>query len=663
MNGRSALISIGAIAAIACLLVVIDQFNLSRASVNFLYLALSILGYAAVGLICRTTNLEQYFVAGRSIGPIHNGLATAADWLSAASVIGLTGLLLNNGFVGFGGEPGGLVYIMGWTGGFCLLAFFFAEPIRKSKAITIPDFLASHHNSLVVRLLAAVGTLFCSLVYLIAQIYGIGLVASMLSGLTFELGVLLALGGVLLCSFLGGMKAVTWTQVIQAFVILISMLGLVIAVAVQTSGHAFFPMAAEQSIQKLEAFSQINKTNESELSTTHVMQKRVNHLRKLLANPSESYAEESRAATIRLEFLKAINAPLREIHRLENSPYIKKDGYQEVVREWKSELHQLEKQLTLPTSFTLNESPVGGLPLHSIGLFFCLALGTVSLPHLLIRSATTVSPQAARQSMIWTILMVTIVYVCASSLAVMIKDALLSDLLGRSLTSLPAWMEQLKSTGRDFVSLTDWNNDGLIQLGDVRVANDQLILAIPEILGISPLFTGLIAAGALAAALSTADGLLLTISNAIVHDFYFQTFQPHASALRRVMLGKIVLMVVALFVAWITTHKPVDILYWVACAFSLACSTMFPALFLSIHWSKVTKLGLIAAICSGMLVAILYIGLNQPLVSSLLEMPIDWARLYGVDPISAGVFGVPAGFTAGVLVSAIQGWLKGVKAL
>jgi cation/acetate symporter len=253
--------------------------------------------------------------------------------------------------------------------------------------------------------------------------------------------------------------------------------------------------------------------------------------------------------------------------------------------------------------------------------------------------------------MIWTLLVVVTVYMCASSLAVIIKDHLLHDLIGRNFSSLPAWMEQLKLTARGFVQLTDWNNDGLIQLGDIRITNDQLILAVPEILGISPIFTGLIAAGALAAALSTADGLLLTISNAIVHDFYFQTFKPEASSLRKVMVSKIVLMIVALTVAWITTHRPVDILYWVACAFSLACSTMFPALFLTIHWKGVTKYGLVAAMTSGMFVAVLYIALNQPWVSNVLNLPVDWARLWDVDPISAGVFGVPIGLLFGFFAS------------
>ncbi len=659
---KKAVAFLGLFMVIGIALIGLDRLALSRESINFLFLAVSILGYAVVGLVCRTTNMDQYYVADRSVSAGYNGLATAADWLSAASVIGLTGLLLSNGFVGTEYETGGLVYIMGWTGGFCLLAFWFAAPIRQSEAITIPDFLAKRHDSHWVRWIAAIGTLACSIVYLIAQIYGIGLVTSMLSGLTFELGVLLALGGVLLCSFLGGMRAVTWTQVIQAFVIVFSMLGLVMAVSWKTNGSLIFPLAADQSLAHLEVLTQRHVTQEDEVSTRQFMMQRVERLQSLLSHPVESYEEERRSASIRLEFLRAINAPLRDIHRLENSPYLSKNGYAEVIRSWTEELHILEQQLNQPTAFTILEPPRNTNLSHSIGLFFCLALGTVSLPHLLIRSGTTVNSRAARHSMVWTLLIVAFVYVCASSMAVIMKDTLLTDLIGRSFSALPSWMDQLRSSGRALVQLTDWNNDGWVQLGDVRIINDHLILAIPEILGISPIFTGLIAAGALAAALSTADGLLLTISNALVHDMYFQTFHPNTNSLRKVMVGKIVLMIVALTVAWITTHRPVDILYWVACAFSLASSTIFPALFLSVHWKRVTTSGLIAAMTCGMLAAVLYIGMNQPQVGKALGLAPGELRIWNIEPIAAGVLGVPIGFIFGILISYLSSfWNLGNK--
>ena len=203
-----------------------DLMGVSKSWINGFFLVVSIIGYAAIGMFCRTTNAEEYYVAGRRVSAPFNGMATAADWMSAASFLGVTGLLLSDGFVGDGRHAGGLAYVLGWTGGFCLLGFLFAAKLNVSRAVTIPQFLGERFQSAIVRWLAAWGAILCSSIYLVAQIYGVGLVASMLSGLTFELGVFLALGGILLCSFLGGMRAVTWTQVVQSVVIVASMLAL-----------------------------------------------------------------------------------------------------------------------------------------------------------------------------------------------------------------------------------------------------------------------------------------------------------------------------------------------------------------------------------------------------------------------------------------------------
>lgn len=180
-----------------------DLMGVSKGYINAFFLLVSIGGYAVIGMVCRTTQPEEYFVAGRRITAPFNGMATAADWMSAASFIGLTGLLLNEGYIGDGFHAGGLAYVLGWTGGFCLLCFLFAGKLQQSRAITIPDMLGNLFGSTAVRWFSAWGAILCSSIYLVAQIYGIGLVASMLSGLTFELGMFLALGGVLLCSFLG----------------------------------------------------------------------------------------------------------------------------------------------------------------------------------------------------------------------------------------------------------------------------------------------------------------------------------------------------------------------------------------------------------------------------------------------------------------------------
>jgi len=219
------------------------------------------------------------------------------------------------------------------------------------------------------------------------------------------------------------------------------------------------------------------------------------------------------------------------------------------------------------------------------------------------------------------------------------------------MNALPEWAQHLRMRKPALLTLTDHNGDGLVQLADVRLATDYLVLVVPEILGISAVFTGLIAAGALAAALSTADGLLLTISNALAHDIYFQTLAPQATPIRRVMLSKVLLMLVALVAAWIATYRPVDILFWVSCAFSLAASCFFPVLLLSLYWPGFSRVGAIGAMVSGTLVALWYIGVNQPwVVAAWGHGPLD-GLWWGVAPVSAGVFGVPVGFLSGFALS------------
>ena len=264
---RWVLLGFSGLVLLTLLLLLADFAGIPKAWVNGFFLVVSIIGYAVIGMFCRTTVPEEYFVAGRRISAPLNGMATAADWLSAASFIGLTGLLLSDGFVGDGTHPGGLAYLLGWTGGFCLLGFLFAAKLNRSQSITIPDFLGRRFDSVAVRWLAAWGAILCSSIYLVAQIYGIGLVASMLSGLTFELGVFLALGGVLLCSFLGGMRAVTWTQGVQCVVIVVAMMVLSMAVSFKTQGHPFATIAAAQSLPAIQARAKQIESDPAEQAT------------------------------------------------------------------------------------------------------------------------------------------------------------------------------------------------------------------------------------------------------------------------------------------------------------------------------------------------------------------------------------------------------------
>ncbi len=632
-----------------------DLMGVSKTYINAFFLLVSIVGYAVIGMFCRTTQPEEYFVAGRRITAPFNGMATAADWMSAASFIGMTGLLLNEGYIGDGLHAGGLAYVLGWTGGFCLLCFLFAGKIQQTQAITIPDMLGNLFGSTAVRWFSAWGAILCSSIYLVAQIYGIGLVTSMLSGLTFELGMFLALGGILLCSFLGGMRAITWTQVVQCVVIVASMVALVVAVSWREQGHPVAPLAAWQDMLQVNERAQQIALDTGEHTTTLAMEQRLRHLNEKIADPVAARDLERQILARQLARLKAENASLGDIQRLESNPAWRDMGEERMVAAWRQERDRIQQVMSRPVGFKGLQAPGanGGL-FNTLALVFCLMLGSAALPHILMRSFSAASPRDAELSLVWALLFIAAVYLCASSLAVMLKHSVLTELVGARLDQLPDWAEQLKLRRLPLLFLSDWNRDGIVQFGDIRIANDYLMLAVPDIMRISPVFTGLIAAGALAAALSTADGLLLTIANALSHDLYFQTVKPEASSVRRVMLSKVLLMLVALTATWVATNQPVDILFWVACAFSLAASTFFPVLLLGLHWSGMSRTGALAAMVAGMGVSLYYIVINYHGIQKYFGLMPEQTLWLGLEPFSAGVFGVPAGLVCGVLFS----WLR-----
>lgn len=658
---RLLLTSFAGLVLLTLLLLLADFAGIPRAWVNAFFLVISIIGYAVIGMFCRTTSAEEYFVAGRRISAPLNGMATAADWISAASFIGLTGLLLSDGFVGDGQHPGGLAYLLGWTGGFCLLGFLFAAKLNVSSAITIPEFLGRRFESVAVRWLAAWGAILCSSVYLVAQIYGIGLIASMLSGLTFELGVFIALGGVLLCSFLGGMRAVTWTQGVQAVVIVVSMVVLSMAVSFKIHGHPFVNIAAAQSLPQIQARAKQIEMDPAEQSTREVISLRMSQLDAKISDPVHAREIDRQTVLRQINRAKAENASLRDIQKLEANPAWREPTVDRLVGVWQAERELLGQAISRPVGFQvpyLNGWNQGWY--SSLALVFCLMLGTAALPHILVRSYTTATPAEAQRSVVWALAIIVVVYLCASALAVLLKSFVLNELVGAHLDQLPDWADRLKLRKLALLSIQDHNQDGIVQFADIRLFNDYLVLGIPEITHISAVFTGLLAAGALAAALSTADGLLLTISNALAQDLYFQTTAPDAPPLRRVMLSKILLMVVALVAAWFATNRPVSILFWVTCAFSLAAATFFPVLLLGIYWRAMNRVGALLAMSSGLLVTSFYIAINHPWVQMNWQLQPSDTIWLGLDPVCAGVFGVPAGLLLGILgskLSNLRNWL------
>ena len=219
----------GGFVAFVLVLAVLEQFGLSRRWIGIVFLLATILLYAGIGIMSRTTDAVEYYVAGRRVPAVYNGMATGADWMSAASFISLAGTLYLTGY-------NGLAFIMGWTGGYCLVALLLAPYLRKFGQFTIPDFLGARYGGNLPRLLGILAAVLCSFTYVVAQIYGVGLITSRLTGVAFELGIFLGLGGILLCSFLGGMRAVTWTQVTQYIILIAAYLIPVMWLSVKQTG-------------------------------------------------------------------------------------------------------------------------------------------------------------------------------------------------------------------------------------------------------------------------------------------------------------------------------------------------------------------------------------------------------------------------------------------
>jgi cation/acetate symporter len=285
-----------------------------------------------------------------------------------------------------------------------------------------------------------------------------------------------------------------------------------------------------------------------------------------------------------------------------------------------------------------------------LALMFCLMVGTAGLPHLLTRYYTTPSVAEARRSVAWSLFFIALLYLSAPALAVLVKYEVMAHLVGQPMDALPAWVAQW---ARDPLLLTvqDVNGDGILQFAELRMGQDLVVLATPEIGGLPYVVSVLVAAGGLAAALSTADGLLLTIGNALAHDVYFEGNSNRAQAMRRVMWSKFALLIVALVAAYVAAQTPAGILYLVSASFSLAGAAFVPAMVLGIFWPRMTRVGAVGGMLTGLGVTVYYMVINLPATRQFFGLAADTGLWWSIQPISAGVFGVPAGFVAGVLLS------------
>lgn len=635
-----------------------EQRGLPKAWIGYTFLGTTVLIYAVIGILCRTTDPAEYFVAGRRVPPIYNGMAAGADWMSAASFIGLVGTLYASGYAG-------LAYVLGWTGGFVLVALCIAPYLRRFGQFTLGDFLAERFESRAVRLVGASAAILVSFVYLVAQIYGIGLITTRLTGLGFEVGVFVGLGGVLVCSFLGGMRAVTWTQVAQYLIMILAYLVPVIWLSVKQTGWPLPQLAYGQQLHQLAERERELIADPGELQVRAIHRRRAEAAAARLTNVPEALADEQAKAAFSVAALKAANAPLSQIQAAEKQRAALPRTPAEAGERWRRE-SAAENRLAQPLSGLVpHGQPFAGNPDGSpaeqerasearrnfLALALCLMVGTAGLPHLLTRYYTTPSAGAARESVAWSLVFICLLYLTAPALAVMVKTEVFNDLVGLGFDQLPSWIRQWQRVDPNLLSAVDLNGDGRLQLGELSLHPDLVMLVMPELGGLPYVISGMVAAGGLAAALSTADGLLLAISSALSHDLYYKAINPEASRTRRVTLSKALLLAAALAAAAVASSRPADILAVVTAAFSIAGSTFFPALVAGVFWRRANRAGALAGMLTGLAVCLLYLFVAHSDLRALIGLPGPATLLWGIQPASAGLFGVPAGAVVLALVS------------
>jgi cation/acetate symporter len=627
-------------------LAVAEQLGLSRQWIGYCFLFATIALYAGIGIMSRTADVAEYYVAGRRVPALFNGMATGADWMSAASFIGMAGTLYLSGY-------DGLSFVMGWTGGYCLVAFLLAPYLRKFGQFTIPDFLGARYGGNIIRSIGIIAAITCSFVYVVAQIYGVGLITSRFTGLAFEVGVFVGLAGILVCSMLGGMRAVTWTQVAQYIILIIAYLTPVVWLGVRYTGVPVPQFAYGQTMEKLAVVEKKIFADPAEAEVRKIYRDRVAAATAAEKDAVKAHADRRAQLEKEVADLQAANAPAARIAPVQKLL----TEYPTDVEKWKASVAKdkaLVARAAPPRPHALpypgaTEEARDTARLNFLGIVFCMMFGTAALPHILMRYYTTPSVQQARDSVFWSLFFIFLLYFTAPCLAVLAKYDVYTNLVGSSFAALPAWAASWAVVDPTLLNITDVNRDGIVQLAEIVIGGDLIVLATPEIAGLPYVVSGLVAAGGLAAALSTADGLLLTISNALSHDLYYKMIDPSASTKFRVTLSKVLLVVVAIVAAFVTSLKPGDILFLVGAAFSLAASAFFPPLVLGVFWKRATKWGAIVGMTAGLGVCIYYMMRTYPFFTNMGVPKMDlW---FGLNPISAGMFGLPVGMLTIIIVS------------
>ncbi|AXK81617.1 cation acetate symporter [Pseudolabrys taiwanensis] len=604
----------GGFVAFIILLAILEQVGVPNKILGYLFVGFTIAVYAVIGVLSRTAQVSEYYVAGRVVPAFYNGMATGADWMSAASFVGMAGTLFLLGY-------DGLTWVLGWTGGYVLVSILIGPYLRKFGAYTVPDFMAFRFGGNTARMIAVVVLVCCSFTYVTAQIYGTGIIASRFLGLSFEIAVFAGLAGILLCSMLGGMKAVTWTQIAQYVVLIIAYLT---PIVILSTKHYGIPI------------------------------------------PELTYGQAIAEITAR-------------------------------------EQQMLQTGLTTAAALKPHIQPfINYTPLNFFAICFCMMVGTASLPHILMRYFTTPSVREARQSVAWSLLFIFLLYFSAPAYAAFSKLEVYTNVIGRDLTQVRPWLFTwgelglIQICGKNATSIDAIvaackaiaGHPGVVRLQDFVINTDVIVLSTPEIAGLPYVISGLVAAGGLAAALSTADGLLLAIANALSHDVYYKMIDPNAPTVRRLTVARVLLFFVAVLAAYTASTRPADILAMVGWAFSLAMAGNFPALVMGVWWKRSTAAGAIAGMIAGFGLCLLYLivtryfpgfGVKYLFMSSLTNPAtgaplVDLAKAmtapnameglvaashplaskvgwFGLNNIAAGLIGMPVGFLVIYVVS------------
>ncbi|GAB4391544.1 MAG: VC_2705 family sodium/solute symporter [Kiloniellaceae bacterium] len=566
--GRVYALYTGGFLAFVILMAILEQFGVGADTIGILFVAFTVVIYAVIGWLSRTMQVEAYYVAGREVPAVYNGMATAADWMSGASFVALAGGIYFGGY-------GYLGFIVGWTGGYVLVNSLMAPYLRKFGCYTVPDFIGTRYGGNVARFCAIIVLVVASFTYVTAQINASGTIAARALHIPFEVGVWVGLLGILLCSMLGGMRAVTWTQVAQYIVLIIAYLVPVIW------------MSNKQGFGVI---------------------------------PHFSYGDAV-ARIQELEPLVGLGAAA-----VDGAP-----GGVSILR-------------------TPHNDPQGGMDSWKfVTLALCMMAGTASLPHILMRYFTTPSVRAARKSVAFSLLFIFLLYFTAPALATLTKLQLLDPtlptaIIGQSFEAVRslAWIQNWENVG--MLALVDGNGDGILQLNEFFMRPDIVVLATPEIAGLPYVISGLVAAGGLAAAMSTADGLLLAIANALSHDLYYKIIDPKADTRHRLIVARVLLIGIGALAALIASLQLTGILGAVAWAFCFACSGLFFPLVLGVWWKRANTPGAIAGMVCGFVAGTAYLYYVYP--GGMGGTP--WL---GIDHLRFGIIGMPVSLVAMVIVS------------